>query len=126
MAKKKLKDLLDAALGLNEDASIEDALAVINKSEEPKKSEESIVGASVESTGISVENATINMSREVKEPVKLAYNVEQDPATNKFKLITVSYTSSGLEVKEEIFASSLPEVNYKLGKLIIEKLIRSK
>lgn len=130
MAKKKLKDLLDAALGLNEDASIEDALAVISKEEDQKKINEINVNGSSENApeikGPSINASGVSSLDKPKELSKVAYNVELDAVTKKFKLITVSYTSTETVIKEEIFAASLPEVNYKLGTLIIEKLIRSK
>lgn len=51
-----------------------------------------------------------------------AYNVIYDKATDRYMLVTVEYDST--KVTPEYFAKGLPETNFKVSKLFIDKLVK--
>lgn len=110
--KAKMSELLDAAIG-NENVSL---------------SEEELLKA----TNVAVPEQLELMPQEAalvvvkEEPVKAvmekAYGIRYNPTTSEFFLTTIEYTPG--VVTETLLTKSLSEVQYKLGKLIIEPLAK--
>lgn len=120
MAKKKIKDLIEVALGLdNKETSTEDELAVLAESSNKEETETFTLKT------LDLDGQPVLYSRPTEEIPNYSYNAEYNPSTKKYDLVTVIYTSNAFEVKREFLGDTLAEVNYKLGKLIIEKLIKT-
>lgn len=115
--KEKLNNLVEAALGdsglpkeIPEDKLLEAVQVVVEKVKEQQ----------VEIKKQELPNNEINTIKPVTET---AYNIVYKPETKQFILCSVQYVPG--TVKEEIFATSFPEVNYKLGKLFLDKLLKT-
>lgn len=116
MARKSLKDLVSKALGVDEtpaDGEAEELLGIVNESEE----KETVIAAPV----IAEE---VIKTPEVVEKTETAFNVAYNTATRKYDLVTIAYKEDGTAkvISKEPFATVLPEVNYKVGQLLYEKL----
>lgn len=117
MARKSLKDLVNKALGVDEinetDTEAEELLDIVTPATEAVviKSEAPIDNKEV----IKVETAI---------KTETAFNVVYNKTTKKYILVTIEYKEDGTAkiVSEEPFATVLPEVNYKIGQLLYEKL----
>ena len=116
MAKKKLTDLLDKALGISK--------------EETEDSVEDLIGVARGSAPV-IETVTpgeiiVASPEPIPTTVHLhkAYNLYYDKEAKNYVLVTVLYSVDGNHVRAEksVIADNLPEANYKFNKIFIDKL----
>mgnify|MGYP000942098854 CR=1 FL=1 len=117
MARKSLKDLVSKALGVDDtptDGEAEELLDIVNESEEKE--------VVVATAPVAAEE--VIKTPEVVEKTETAFNVAYNTTTRKYDLVTVAYKEDGTAkvISKEPFATVLPEVNYKVGQLLYEKL----
>jgi hypothetical protein len=125
----RMQELLKKVMGTDKTMTEDEALANLKPTEDAATQElVNAVQATVESVNVSLtEVATPAPSPKEEAAVKWeeAYNVTFDDDTKKFILHTIRYNDDGHceYVKQEIFASGLPECSHRLNKMMLSKLM---
>lgn len=118
MAKKKITDLLDKALGFNKPVDETDAelIALVKES--------STVSTPTKVTIQEEESLPIKEATKQTIALHKAYNTYYNKETKKYSLVIVTYSLDGTQfrIEQEEVTNNFSEIIYKIQKIFVDKL----